>query len=454
MNGTYYIDYSINVKSIESIPFDKYEKNFTFNVNGKCYKTNRFIADILSPIVRKMHYTDETYSEFSFYTNDKNPDNDNFESFLQLALFKSNQINHKQQQRYLEYFHALGNNDEFIRIQTQYSSVITIDNAVDILMNIIESTEKFKDIIIEISQIQELIDFIAKNFEDIDKSKLKNIKIDYLEIIIQNESLELENEDTLFKFILDLYREDHSYSILFESVLYSNVSNKLLKDFIDEFDFTDLRPSIWNSICIRLANSKTQNIMQKNKRYKKSNFIEFQHEEGNEFKGIIEYLTRENGGNIYDKGVIDITSNSIVDNVNFHPKNLIDYNVETYYCSNNNIKNSFICFDFKDRLVELESYTIKTYRNPANYEHLKNWIIEVSGNGFDWKTIDYHNNDNSLNGPYNISTFKVKKQNEGFYRYIRLKQTGESWCTAYGSYYVFAMICIEFYGKLLMPMTN
>ena len=107
MNGTYYIDYSINVKSIESIPFDKYEKNFTFIVNGKCYKTNRFIADILSPIVRKMHYTDETYSEFSFYTNDKNPDNDNFESFLQLALFKSNQINHKQEQHYFESKHNI-----------------------------------------------------------------------------------------------------------------------------------------------------------------------------------------------------------------------------------------------------------------------------------------------------------------------------------------------------------
>ena len=36
-------------------------------------------------------------------------------------------------------------------------------------------------------------------------------------------------------------------------------------------------------------------------------------------------------------------------------------------------------------------------------------------------------------------------------KYIRLKQTGQSWCTAYyNNNYVFAITFIEFYGMLSM----
>lgn len=41
------------------ILFGKFEKNFTFIENGKEYQTNRVMVDIISPIIRQFHYTDE-----------------------------------------------------------------------------------------------------------------------------------------------------------------------------------------------------------------------------------------------------------------------------------------------------------------------------------------------------------------------------------------------------------
>lgn len=37
--------------SILNVPFQKYEKDFTFVVNGEEFKTNRFISDLLSPVL-------------------------------------------------------------------------------------------------------------------------------------------------------------------------------------------------------------------------------------------------------------------------------------------------------------------------------------------------------------------------------------------------------------------
>lgn len=43
---------------ISNIPLEKYEKNFTFIVNGEQFQTNRIIADLISPQVCKFHIND------------------------------------------------------------------------------------------------------------------------------------------------------------------------------------------------------------------------------------------------------------------------------------------------------------------------------------------------------------------------------------------------------------
>lgn len=442
------LDYSIDINNLKTIPFDKYEKRFTFIKNGKRYETSRIVADILSPIIRRMHFIDESLHEFSFTIKETKSEEDYFLSFLKLASFNNIKIDYEQQKHFMEYFYALGNIDEYIHILSKYSSNFTIENSINSLMHIIEVSEKHKEIEIQEKDIKELIDFIAKNFEEYDKNNLRKIKIEFLELIIHNENLKLEDEDSLLYFLLKLYENDHSCSSLFEYVSFSNVSKKLLQDFIDQFELDDLNVKVWKSICTRLMNSKPE-IEKRPGRYIKPNYIEMKHQEGKEFQGIMKYLTKETQGNIHDNETITITSNSISSNNQmFHPKNVVDYDSETYYCKENRNENANIVFDFKDKQVELESYSIKTYRNPQGYEHLKSWVIEVSNDNYKWTAIDYHNDDGTLNGPGIIGTFVVKKQEYGFYRYIRLKQTGRSWCN-YGN--VFAIVALDFYGKITLP---
>lgn len=53
------IDYSFDPENFKRVPFQKYDHDFTIFFNGNPYKTNRFIADILSPKISKLGNIDE-----------------------------------------------------------------------------------------------------------------------------------------------------------------------------------------------------------------------------------------------------------------------------------------------------------------------------------------------------------------------------------------------------------
>lgn len=62
--------YSLDINVLRNLPFDKYNKDFTFIVNDKEYKTSRIIADILSPQNRKFHLADGTIDTFTIDTKE------------------------------------------------------------------------------------------------------------------------------------------------------------------------------------------------------------------------------------------------------------------------------------------------------------------------------------------------------------------------------------------------
>ena len=45
------MEYKLVLSGGSDMPLDRYEKNFSFIVNGQEIKTNRLIADFLSPII-------------------------------------------------------------------------------------------------------------------------------------------------------------------------------------------------------------------------------------------------------------------------------------------------------------------------------------------------------------------------------------------------------------------
>lgn len=114
-------------KNWKDIPINKYDQDFTFIVDGKKYSTPRFVADLLSPKIKKLHYTDESVNESQ---------EDHFTEFLDLTKHENKLIDHTNQSLYSTYFLQLGNIDEYIRLLPTFSSPVATDNAIPRLIEI------------------------------------------------------------------------------------------------------------------------------------------------------------------------------------------------------------------------------------------------------------------------------------------------------------------------------
>ena len=84
---------------------------------------------------------------------------------------------------------------------------------------------------------------------------------------------------------------------------------------------------------------------------------------------------------------------------------------------------------------------------------MKNRVIEVSNDQQKWDVIDTHVNENILNKDFTCVTFDVQMKNQGFYRFIRICQTGQSWCQI-GNHFCFWFPFIEFYGDLRLTFLD
>lgn len=106
---------------MKQIPFEKYDNKFTFIVNGKRYETSRFIADLLSPIIREYHYSDETKTEYILKTKidvqEQLNGDDYFTDFLNLTSFDTKNLNSNQKLYFSNYFLQLGNINEYLLLQ-------------------------------------------------------------------------------------------------------------------------------------------------------------------------------------------------------------------------------------------------------------------------------------------------------------------------------------------------
>lgn len=164
----------------------------------------------------------------------------------------------------------------------------------------------------------------------------------------------------------------------------------------------------------------------------------FKYEKGKEFEGIMRNLSNKIGGkNIHENWIIQITSNTQY--LDYKPQNALDFDNDNYYFSND-ILDSIVYFDFRNKSVCLTNYSIKKQSG------LRNWVIEASNDEKLWEKIDEHKNDSSLN-KNEYYTFDIQKKNNAFFRFIRIRQTGDSWYSNSGSYY-FGIKKIEFFGAI------
>lgn len=419
------------------IPFQHYQKDFTFVVNGKEYQTSRYIADLLSPQICQYHFTDETINSFNISV-DLQDDKCDFTEILSLISFEKKPIKNENLDFYIKIFMSLGNDQALTELVPKNPIDITLTNVFEIIQNkqkyffLNQTNSKFTNEV-----IQRETDFIACHFYEIDHEELQKLDISIIEDIIRNEKLQLKDEDSFMHFIIDLYSKNSKLSYLFENVHFLNISNEELENFYENFDLNDINSSIWNMIINRSINSIVSNDQISSQLSERYHFHECHYSRGGVFNGIIKYLTDKAGGNIHDKGIIEVSTNC--PNYDKPPKNLLDFNCKNYFEADG--RNAWIKFDFKNMKVKLEKYSIKSYSAGVDQFHLKNWLIEISNDNENWITIDKHSNCHTLNGNGLVGTFDVQPNN--FSRFVRLRQTGGLWGEGYMWLHE-----IEFYGYL------
>jgi hypothetical protein len=142
------------------------------------------------------------------------------------------------------------------------------------------------------------------------------------------------------------------------------------------------------------------------------------------FCGLIHHLCDESQGNVHERGVVNITCSSRARNECWQ---IVNYDWNDYFYTQN-LANSWIQFDFKDRLVSLTHYSLKS--GGASGYHFLEWTISGSNDGNSWTIVDDQKTQ-VLNGKYITKLFECGDKSSvssfsPFYRYLRLTQTGKN----------------------------
>jgi hypothetical protein len=169
--------------------------------------------------------------------------------------------------------------------------------------------------------------------------------------------------------------------------------------------------------------------------------------------GIIAHLTRLCGGNVHDRNIVEVTSGSFertTHGVDGAVQNIADLETCSHLWSVWRTKsediphtrNTWICYDFKEKSIVPTHYAVRTYDWPVGWCHLKSWVVEISEDGKDWREVDHKEGNADLNGPSLCKTYVV---GGSVCRFIRLVNIGRN---HYGEDRI-AIHASEIFGRLL-----
>lgn len=153
------------------------------------------------------------------------------------------------------------------------------------------------------------------------------------------------------------------------------------------------------------------------------------------FDGIIGHLRTKCGGNVHEKGRVNITASS-----GHLAHHVADREWYDHWCSKNEA-NSWIMFDFRDAMVCLSHYSLKC--NCVYYTG--KWEVAGSDDGSSWVIVDRRDTD-ELSDKKGHSFVCGSK--DCFFRYIRITQTGMSRLNSENCYDYFCLTEVEFFGAV------
>lgn len=445
----------LSAAGLKNLVLDNNEE-FSFIIGEQEIKMNKILAEFISPRVSQLHRIDPTIDYLNFDDIFRAESSKEFHkmkskitisAFLQIEkLFECEKIeiakNDELSMQILSIF--LGNEEMFAKINELYTNEKQNDdkNLADI--ELFECFSKsFKNF-----DLSSIIDSISSHFYSIDQKRLLKLSKSTLYSIISNKNLKIENEDSLFEFINLIFKEneneknDKFISEFYEEIEFEYLSKEKFQKFLRIFDINDITNQIWKKLS-KCFNFKTSKDINKKRHVSRGINIPYK-KDGNQFNGIIKYLSDKCGGNVSEKKVVEVTCDQYFENN--YPQNVVDFNDSKKYFESLDNSEQWLKYDFKDMKVLPTHYTIQSSTARKGSSHLKSWNIEGSntGNDKDWIVLDSQNNEQILNGVNLTHTFEIKSHNNNPYRYLRLRQIGKSM----NGQKFFSISALEYYGLI------
>jgi hypothetical protein len=269
--------------------------------------------------------------------------------------------------------------------------------------------------------------------------------------ILGHGSLRLESEDSLYDFINKGIETDRKMFGVLEFLRLEYCSTDVMHDILDLHSegFCEINASTWAGICARLVlpNINERLAEQFPPSVKKEKIQVGRREvEIDVPDGIIGHRTREYGGNVHDRHVVEVTcgsfeketyganphSRSFNNDPDFTAKNAADLETNSFFLSAYrneeedipHTRTNWLCYDFRERIVVPTHYAIRTKDCDPGGAHLRSWLVETSADGENWREVAREEDNEQLNGPMLTGTFAVA--GGGKCRFIRLVNIGRN----------------------------
>ena len=379
-------------------------------------------ASISKPITRMLEI-DPTMTEFKFNIPISGSQVECLEKIRSVLV--NNQcvtIDNENDARVFATFGLLLGNNDFISPLDEKCKIESQQLTNDNVLNVLETKR-----ILRINDTSMETDFIAANFEELstDRSFLafarKPENVNIVEQIISSNSLMMDNEDTLLKFLIDINREnanDNRYTSMFDHIFIEYCSLEKCEEFVvfaNERAQTQEIRALVSCMGRRILQPNIPN----NKQYIEgrhkpigttitnedplNGILRREHEKGN----VVLEASSTCGGNVYD---------------------LIKGSPDADFITRNE-ENSNITASLKDGTpFVLTSYTIRGRKYDKTSSHLQSWRIEGQrASSGEWVQLDQHTNE-----PFDkllLRTFDISSKEQ--LTAVRLVQEGK---TTYDNY--------------------
>ena len=172
-------------------------------------------------------------------------------------------------------------------------------------------------------------------------------------------------------------------------------------------------------------------------------------------QGVIYSLTQECGENVVDSGLVSVSANKFTLNGNLYYsdydakdlKYLFEYESNKGYYDDNTAP-SLIIFDFKERKICVNKYTIHFGFLNLPSGRPQKWLLHGSNDNDTWTLIDDREKETKEHSDFEIEQYTPQSDTTTKFRFIRILISTHEYF--WGDYSVFALTSIEFFDESLL----